>query len=80
MNANDRDPLSDYGVTIHYSKGSDSLTFRTKERAAQAIKTLKADVAGSSYADFVSVTDDDNNTIDFKARDFVRAVTHAPMS
>ncbi len=77
----DHDPLSDYEVTLHYKKGSDTLIFRSKDKAKKAIAKLKKDITDLGWGGgFVSVTDDDDNTADFQSKDFVRAVTTAPTS
>jgi len=70
-------PLADYRVVLHYKKGSDVMAFRSKEKADAAITKLKEDVRANGYG-FVTFTDDDDNTVDFLANDFVRAVTKAP--
>ena len=53
------------------------MAFRSKEKADAAITKLKEDVRANGYG-FVTFTDDDDNTVDFLANDFVRAVTKAP--
>jgi len=60
----DPNPLTDHAVVLHYKKGSDILMFRTKERAKKTIDKLKKDIGDLGYTGgFVSITDDDDNTV-----------------